>query len=205
MLNSFDTPLRQSLINSFVRRPEDLPNAWPSTRCSSTPAASSGPPLAGLLLGLDLRGPVLPINGCLPGPGDRPAAHREPPAERATGLMGQVFRRACGQVATPGPHPDPDPRHGQPTARPTRCQAAGVRAGCLGGDAGTLGVIWGAAGCGTFLGTVSPPTSAATVPGQAVFIGSAVSAVSVMRFRTGGLDALALVAMAGAGFPGSRW
>ena len=52
VLNSFDTPLRQSLINSFVGRPRICPTPWPSTRCSSTPAASSDRRWRTCLLGL---------------------------------------------------------------------------------------------------------------------------------------------------------
>ena len=47
LVNSFDTPLRQSLINSFVGRSEDLPNALALNAMLFNASRFIGPPLAG--------------------------------------------------------------------------------------------------------------------------------------------------------------
>ena len=49
LVNSFDTPLRQSLINSFVGQKEDLPNALALNAMLFNSGRFIGPPLAGLL------------------------------------------------------------------------------------------------------------------------------------------------------------
>lgn len=50
VLNSFDTPLRQSLIGSFVGRREDLPNALALNAMLFNSGRFIGPPIAGALL-----------------------------------------------------------------------------------------------------------------------------------------------------------
>ena len=114
--------------------------------------------------------------------------------------MGQVFRGRGLCVAHLACAPDPDPRHRQPHRLGLRGAAAGVRAGCVRWrrrhPRGDLG-----AATGTFLGTVFLARQRGHGSlGRAVFIGSAVSAVSVMVFSKAGWMPLALVAMAGVGF-----
>ena len=204
VLNSFDTPLRQSLINSFVGRPEDLPNALALNAMLFNASRFIGPPLAGLLLGLTSEALCFAINGCsflaLVIGLLRIESH---PPERATGSMGQVFREGVAYVWHTWPV-----RTLILTLATVNLTASAYAVllpvfarDVFGGDAGTLGVIWGAAGCGAFLGTVFLAHQRGHGSlGQAVFIGSAVSAVSVMVFSKAGWMPLALVAMAGVGF-----
>jgi MFS family permease len=51
LVNSFDTPLRQSLINSFVGQKEDLPNALALNAMLFNSGRFIGPPLAGCCWG----------------------------------------------------------------------------------------------------------------------------------------------------------
>ena len=64
LLNSFDTPLRQSLIVSFVGRRDDLPNALALNAMLFSIGRSIGPPIAGLLVGLTSEAACFAINGC---------------------------------------------------------------------------------------------------------------------------------------------
>ena len=204
VLNSFDTPLRQSLINSFVGRPEDLPNALALNAMLFNASRFIGPPLAGLLLGLTSEALCFAINGCsfLALVIGLLCIESRPP-ERATGSMGQVFREGVAYVWHTWPV-----RTLILTLATVNLTASAYAVllpvfarDVFGGDAGTLGVIWGAAGCGAFLGTVFLAHQRGHGSlGQAVFIGSAVSAVSVMVFSKAGWMPLALVAMAGVGF-----
>ena len=204
VLNSFDTPLRQSLINSFVGRPEDLPNALALNAMLFNASRFIGPPLAGLLLGLTSEALCFAINGCsfLALVIGLLRIESRPP-ERATGSMGQVFREGVAYVWHTWPV-----RTLILTLATVNLTASAYAVllpvfarDVFGGDAGTLGVIWGAAGCGAFLGTVFLAHQRGHGSlGQAVFIGSAVSAVSVMVFSKAGWMPLALVAMAGVGF-----
>ena len=204
VLNSFDTPLRQSLINSFVGRIEDLPNALALNAMLFNASRFVGPPLAGLLLGLTSEALCFAINGLsfvalviglL-------RIESRPPA-RASGSMGEVFKEGVAYV-----------RHTWPvrtliltlamvnlTASAYAVLLPVFARDIFGGDAGTLGVIWGAAGCGAFLGTVflAHQRGHAGLAGTVV-VGCAISAVSVAAFALAGWMPLALVAMAGLGF-----
>ena len=62
-LSSFDTPLRQSLISSFVGSKADLPNALALNAMLFNAGRFIGPPLAGLLLGLMSEAACFAING----------------------------------------------------------------------------------------------------------------------------------------------
>ena len=204
VLNSFDTPLRQSLINSFVGRPDDLPNALALNAMLFNASRFIGPPLAGLLLGLTSEALCFAINGCsflaLVIGLLRIESH---PPERATGSMGQVFREGVAYVWHTWPV-----RTLILTLATVNLTASAYAVllpvfarDVFGGDAGTLGLIWGAAGCGAFFGTVFLAHQRGHgALGRAVFIGSGVSAVSVMVFSKAGWMPLALVAMAGVGF-----
>ena len=64
LLNSFDTPLRQSLIGSFVGRRDDLPNALALNAMLFSIGRTIGPPIAGLLVGLTSEAACFAINGC---------------------------------------------------------------------------------------------------------------------------------------------
>ena len=52
ILNSFDTPLRQSMIGGFVGSRDDLPNALALNAMLFNSGRFVGPPIAGLLVGL---------------------------------------------------------------------------------------------------------------------------------------------------------
>jgi MFS family permease len=62
VLNSFDTPLRQSLISVFVARREDLPNALALNAMLFNTGRFIGPPVAGLLLGLTSEAACFALN-----------------------------------------------------------------------------------------------------------------------------------------------
>ena len=195
VLNSFDT---------FVGRPDDLPNALALNAMLFNASRFIGPPLAGLLLGLTSEALCFAINGCsfLALVIGLLRIESRPP-ERATGSMGQVFREGVAYVWHTWPV-----RTLILTLATVNLTASAYAVllpvfarDVFGGDAGTIGVIWGAAGCGAFLGTVFLAHQRGHGSlGQAVFIGSAVSAVSVMVFSKAGWMPLALVAMAGVGF-----
>ena len=192
------------VLNSFVGRPEDLPNALALNAMLFNASRFIGPPLAGLLLGLTSEALCFAINGCsfLALVIGLLRIESRPP-ERATGSMGQVFREGVAYVWHTWPV-----RTLILTLATVNLTASAYAVllpvfarDVFGGDAGTLGVIWGAAGCGAFLGTVFLAHQRGHGSlGQVVFIGSAVSAVSVMVFSKAGWMPLALVAMAGVGF-----
>ena len=63
VLSSFDAPLRQSLIGSFVGSRDDLPNALALNAMLFNAGRFIGPPIAGLLLGLTSEAFCFAING----------------------------------------------------------------------------------------------------------------------------------------------
>ncbi len=203
-LSSFDAPLRQSLIGSFVGSRDDLPNALALNAMLFNAGRFVGPPIAGLLLGLTSEAFCFAINGVsflalivavLRVTGTPPA--------RAKGSVGEVFQEGL--------------RYAWQT-RAVRMLiltlivlnlTASSYAVLLpvfardvfGGDATTLGWLWGAAGCGAFLSTIFLATRKQTpAVVSAVVAGVAVSAVSLLVFALTRWLPLALAGMVGLGF-----
>ena len=63
VLSSFDAPLRQSLIGTFVGHRDDLPNALALNAMLFNAGRFVGPPIAGLLLGLTSEAACFALNG----------------------------------------------------------------------------------------------------------------------------------------------
>jgi MFS family permease len=101
VLSSFDTPLRQSLIGSFVGPRENLPNALALNAMLFNAGRFVGPPLAGLL-GLSSEAICFLINGVLSGPHRRAAADRGHRAATGYRLGGQGVPRGSPMPGTPG-------------------------------------------------------------------------------------------------------
>ena len=203
-LSSFDTPLRQSLISSFVGSKADLPNALALNAMLFNVGRFIGPPLAGLLLGLMSEAACFAINGVsflalmL---GLALVRGESPP--RASGSMGHVFREGLAYAWHTW------------TVRTLilTLMALNLTASAyavllpvfahdvFAGNATTLGWLWGAAGCGAFASTVFLATRS-SMPGliAVVLMGAAVSAVSLLLFGSTTQLPLALVSMAGVGF-----
>lgn len=204
VLNSFDTPLRQSLIGSFVGRREDLPNALALNAMLFNSGRFIGPPIAGALLAalseaacfalnaltfLALIVAVLSIR------------MQAPP--KAQGSMGDVFREGVSYawhtwlvrlliftlIAL------------NLTASAYAVLLPVFARDVFAGDARTLGWLWGAAGCGAFLSTLYLATRQ-SMPGlvRSIVWGTALSALALLVFGLTTWLPLALAAMAVLGF-----
>lgn len=204
VLNAFDTPLRQSLIGSFVGRREDLPNALALNAMLFNAGRFVGPPLAGVLLALTSEALCFALNGLsflalliglLLIRIDTPA--------RASGSTGKVFREGLDYVW-----------QNQPirlliltlamvnlTASSYAVLLPVFARDIFGGDAQTLGWLWGAAGCGAFLSTLFLATRQA-LPGlvRIVLVGALLSAAALLAFAASPVVPPALAAMALLGF-----
>jgi MFS family permease len=204
VLNAFDTPLRQSLIGSFVGPKTDLPNALALNAMLFNSGRFVGPPLAGLLVGLTSEATCFALNA-----GSFLALMlgllliRSEAPPRAKGSMADVFREGLAYART---------------AYPIRVliitlAALNITASSyalllpvfakdvFGGDAQTLGWLWGAAGGGAFGATVFLATRE-TVAGlvRIVVAGVALSAAALLVFAFNRQVLLALAAMALLGF-----
>ncbi|WP_081673718.1 MFS transporter [Pseudomonas cremoricolorata] len=157
LLNAFETPLRQSLIASFVADPADLPNALVLNAMLINAARFVGPPLAGVLIAwageaVCFALTALAFSGLLVGL----LKVRGKPGSKASGSTGEVFREGL--------------RYLWQTLEVRRLMVSvvvvNVLASCYTallpilakavyqGDAQTLGWLWGAAGAGAFLATL---------------------------------------------------
>ena len=204
VLNAFDTPLRQSLIGSFVGRREDLPNAMALNAMLFNCARFVGPPLAGLLLAFSSEALCFALNGLsflalMIGL----ALMRIEAPRRASGSMGQVFREGLEYVWRTQPV-----RLLIITLAMVNITASSYAVllpvfarDIFGGDAQTLGWLWGAAGCGAFLSTLFLATRQA-LPGlvRIVLVGAVLSALSLLGFAVSGQLVPALLAMGLLGF-----
>lgn len=204
LLNSFDTPLRQSLIGSFVGQREDLPNALALNAMLFNAGRFVGPPLAGLLLGLTSEAACFAINGfsfLALIAGLTLIEGIEPP--RAKGSMGQVFREGVTYawhtwqirmlivtlIAL------------NLTASAYAVLLPVFARDVFSGGATTLGWLWGAAGCGAFASTIVLANHRQLhAVMRAVVAGVIISAASLIAFSLAGSLPLALAAMAGLGF-----
>lgn len=204
LLNSFDTPLRQSLIASFVGRREDLPNALALNAMLFNSGRFIGPPVAGLLVGWTSEATCFALNGLsFAGLIAGMAWLRGVEPQRASGSMGQVFREGLAYawhtwtvrmlivtLATLNI-----------TASAYAVLLPVFARDVFGGDARTLGWLWGAAGAGALVSTLVL-ASRRSVPGlvNAVLGGTVVAAACLAVFASTGTLALALLALAGVGF-----
>lgn len=204
ILNSFDTPLRQSMIGGFVGSRDDLPNALALNAMLFNSGRFVGPPIAGLLVGLTSEAACFAINGLsfLALIGGLLCIEVKATA-RASGSVGQVFREGvlyAWQTWTI--------RMLIVTLIVLNLTASAYAVllpvfarDVFAGDATTLGWLWGAAGCGAFASTVFLATRK-TVPGLigAVVAGTAIAAAALLVFGLTPHLPLALAAMAGLGF-----
>lgn len=204
ILSSFDAPLRQSLIGSFVGSRDDLPNALALNAMLFNSGRFVGPPVAGLLLAQTSEAFCFAINGFsfLALIAAILVVRSTPPA-RAKGSVGEVFKEGLAYawhtwsvrtliltlIAL------------NLTASAYAVLLPVFAADVFAGDATLLGWLWGAAGCGAFAATVflatrhSVPSLVATVT-----TGTAVAAVSLLLFAATERLALAMPAMVGVGF-----
>ena len=204
VLSSFDAPLRQSLIGSFVGSRDDLPNALALNAMLFNAGRFVGPPIAGLLLGLTSEAVCFAINGfSFLALITAILVVRSTPPARATGSVGQVFKEGVlfawhtwvirmliiTLIAL------------NLTASAYAVLLPVFARDVFAGDATTLGWLWGAAGCGAFTSTVFLATRK-TVSGliAAVVAGVAISAVALLVFGVTTQLPLALAAMVGLGF-----
>jgi len=204
ILSSFDAPLRQSLIGSFVGSRADLPNALALNAMLFNAGRFIGPPIAGILLGMTSEALCFAINGVsflalIAGI----LLIRSEASVHVTGSVGQVFREGVLYAW-------------QTwvvrmlivtliilnfTASAYAVLLPVFARDVFGGDASTLGLLWGAAGCGAFASTVFLATrKSATAVFTAVVAGVVISVVALLVFAATSLLPLALCAMAGLGF-----
>ena len=204
VLNAVDTPLRQSLIGSFVGGREDLPNALALNAMLFNAGRFVGPPLAGALLALTGEAWCFALNGLsfLALMGGLLLIRGAPPV-RVRGSVGAVFREGLGYV------------RGDALLRLLILGVALVNftassyavllpvfaKDVFGGDARTLGWLWGAAGCGAFLATLL--LAARSAPGalvRLVALGALLGGAALLGFAAAGSVVLALPAMVLLGF-----
>lgn len=204
ILSSFDAPLRQSLIGSFVGSRDDLPNALALNAMLFNSGRFVGPPVAGLLLGLTSEAFCFAINGFsfLALIAAILVVRSAPPA-RAKGSVGEVFKEGLAYawqtwsvrtliltlIAL------------NLTASAYAVLLPVFAADVFAGNATTLGWLWGAAGCGAFASTVFLATRH-SVPGliSSVVSGTAIAGVSLLLFAATDWLPLALFGMVGVGF-----
>ena len=203
LLNSFDTPLRQALISSFVGRREDLTNALALNAMLFNIGRSIGPPIAGLLVGLTSEATCFAINGCsflALMIGLVLIKSTAPP--KATGSMREVFREGVHYAW-----------HTWPvrtliltlialnlTASAYAVLLPVFARDVFAGDATTLGWLWGAAGWGSIASTVVLATRKSDRDiVTALVAGVVISATSVILFALSSTLPLAMAAMAGVG------
>lgn len=203
LLNSFDTPLRQSLIGSFVGRRDDLPNALALNAMLFSIGRSIGPPIAGLLVGLTSEAACFAINGCsflALMSGVLLIESEAPP--RASGSMGEVLREGVRYAW-----------HTWPvrmlivivsvvnlTVSSYAVLLPVFARDVFAGDAVTLGWLWGAAGCGALSSTLFLATrvSSRSIL-QTLIVGATTSAVALILFALSSSVPLAMLAMVGVG------
>jgi MFS family permease len=204
VLSSFDAPLRQSLIGSFVGSRDDLPNALALNAMLFNSGRFIGPPIAGLLLGLTSEAACFAINGLsflalIAGV----LFIRGTPPPKAKGSVGEVFREGLRYVWQTW-----SVRTLIMTLIALNLTASAYAVllpvfarDVFHGDATTLGWLWGAAGCGAFSSTIVLATRK-ELPAvlSAVLAGTAIAAVSLLAFAATTWLPLALLGMVGVGF-----
>ncbi|OHC71775.1 MAG: transporter [Rhodocyclales bacterium RIFCSPLOWO2_02_FULL_63_24] len=157
ILNAFDTPLRQSLIPVMVGGREDLPNALALNAMLFNLGRFVGPPVAGLMLGFMSEAACFLLNAfsylaLLWGV----AAMRLAINAKADGSVGHVFKEGVRYAI------DTWPIRTllivlallNVTASAYTVLLPVFAKEVFHGDARTLGLLWGAAGCGAFGATL---------------------------------------------------
>ena len=204
VLNAFDTPLRQALMNSFIDDRDDLPNALALNAMLVNSSRFVGPPLAGLLLGISSEAFCFALNAAsyLALLGGLLLMRIEAPS-RVRGSVGAVFRQGLDYLL------------GQATVRRLMLSVVVLNftGSCyavllpvfakdvFGGDATTLGWLWGAAGGGSLLASVFLATRR-SLGGlvRVILAGSGLSAGALLLVAACGRLAPALAAMVLLGF-----
>lgn len=204
VLNAFDTPLRQSLIPVMVGGRDDLPNALALNAMLFNLGRFIGPPIAGLMLGFMSEAACFLLNAfsylaLLWGV----AAMRLAANARAAGSVGHVFKEGVRYAL------DTWPIRTLLIVLALLNLTASAYAVLLPvfakevfhGDARTLGLLWGAAGCGAFVATLALATRQ-SVRGSlnlAIFC-VVLAALALLVFPLGTDLAIALPALAALGF-----
>ncbi len=186
VINSFDGPLRQSMIASFIDERSDLSNALALNAMLFNAGRFLGPLVAGMMLGLTSEAVCFLFNGfTFLAVVFGLSRIRGKPIPRASGSVGEVFRDGLVYA-----------RQSPPvrkfiailvalnlTASAYTVLLPVFARDVFAGDARTLGWLWGAAGCGAFSSTI--------------FLATRRTNAAILRGVTTGvlLGALALLAM----------
>lgn len=204
LLNSVETPLRQSLLGVMVASRDDLPNAVALNASLFNSGRFIGPPIAGLLVGLTSEAFCFMLNGLSFGALIISLVRLDiAPTLRARGGVGQVFREGVDYALASFPI------RTVLVALASLNLTASAYAVLLpvfakeihGGDAKTLGLLWGAAGCGAFASTLFLATRRTpSHTTRAVIGGVLLCVLSLAVFALAPWYLLALVAMATLGF-----
>ena len=204
VLNAFDTPLRQSLIPAMVGGRDDLPNALALNAMLFNLGRFVGPPVAGLMLGFMSEAACFLLNAVsylalLWGV----AAMGLAAGAKSGGSVGHVFKEGVRYAF------DTWPIRTLLIVLALLNFTASAYAVLLPvfarevfhGDARTLGLLWGAAGCGAFAATLVLATRH-TVRGSlnlAIFC-VVLAGLALVAFPLATHLALALPALAALGF-----
>ena len=205
LLNAIETPLRQSLLNSLVAgRREDLTNAIALNAMLYNIGRFIGPPIAGLLIGLTNEAFCFALNAvsflalvfAL-------RALQVEKTMRASGSVAAVFREGLRHAAASFPI----------RTLLILLAVSNFTVSCyavllpvmaknvFGGDATTLGWLWGAAGCGSLFSTlVLANRKSLPSTGNVVLAGSLISAIALLVIAASTWFAVTVVAMAVLGF-----
>jgi MFS family permease len=204
ILNAFDTPLRQSLIPPMVGGREDLPNALALNAMLFNLGRFVGPPIAGLMLGFMSEAACFLLNAfsylaLLWGV----AVMRLPANAKSGGSVGHVFKEGVRYAL------DTWPIRTLLIVLALLNLTASAYAVLLPvfarevflGDARTLGLLWGAAGCGAFAATLVLATRSSVRGGLNLAIFCVVlAALALFVFPLTANLAIALPALAALGF-----
>jgi MFS family permease len=204
VLNAFETPLRQSLIPAMVGGREDLPNALALNAMLFNLGRFVGPPVAGLMLGFVSEAACFLLNAfsylaLLWGV----AAMRMAANARSNGSVGHVFKEGVRYAI------DTWPIRTLLIVLALLNFTASAYAVLLPvfakevfhGDARTLGLLWGAAGCGAFVATLMLATRTSVRGSLNAAISCVVlSALALVVFPLTAQLAIALPALAVLGF-----
>ena len=204
VLNAFDTPLRQSLIPAMVGGRDDLPNALALNAMLFNLGRFVGPPIAGLMLGFMSEAACFLLNAfsylaLLWGV----AAMRLAASARSGGSVGHVFKEGVRYAF------DTWPIRTLLIVLALLNLTASAYAVLLPvfarevfhGDAGTLGLLWGAAGSGAFAATLMLATRKSVRDSLNLAIFCVVlAALALLVFPLTAQLAIALPALAALGF-----
>ena len=205
LLNAVETPLRQSLLGSLVAgRREDLTNAIALNAMLYNIGRFVGPPVAGLLIGLAGEAFCFALNaGSFLALVVALMALQVEQTTRASGSVAAVFHEGLRYVLKTFPI----------RLLLILLAVSNLTVACyavllpvmaknvFGGDASTLGWLWGAAGCGSLFSTVvlAARKSLAGVA-NAVLAGALISALSLLAVAASSWFGLSVLAMAVLGY-----